>query len=100
MFVYITFLRSSLPELPENVFSLKVYKHFIKYLYMNSEQQTNKVTKSNIFFFESLANDTAMFSEHFEHLKRSRLQKKFCVAVFLIRNICLKTFVFLISESC
>ena len=100
MFVYITFLRSSLPELPVLRFFSQSLQTFYKVFVHEFRAANEQVTKNNIFFFESLANDKVMFSEHFEHLKRSRLQKKFCVAVFLIRNICLKTFVFLISESC
>ena len=50
-------------------------------------------------FFENPANDTKMYSEHFQQLKRGRLQEKFYVAASLIRNVFWKTFVFLISEG-
>ena len=82
---------------------------------MNSQQQTKKVTKNDIFqcvcvcvcfvfvlllfFFENPANMTTMYSEHLQHHKRSRLPETVYVADFLRRNICLKTFVFLISQS-
>ena len=69
---------------------------------MNSQQQTKKVTKNDIFqcgFLENPANMTTMYSEHLQQLKRSRLQEIFCVADFLIRNICSKIFVLLISQS-
>ena len=69
---------------------------------MNSQQQTKKVTKNDILqcgFFENCANMTTMYLEHLQQLGRSRLQETFCVANFLIRNICSKTFVFLISQS-
>ena len=69
---------------------------------MNSQQQTKEVTKNDIFqrgFLENPANMTTMYSEHLQQLKRSRLQEIFCVADFLIRNICSKIFVLLISQS-
>ena len=40
-----------------------------------------------------------MYLEHFQQIKRNRLQEKFCVAASLTRNIFLKTFVFLMLES-
>ena len=36
-------------------------------------------------FFENTANNTAMYSEHFQKLKRSWLQEKFPVATSLTR---------------
>ena len=39
-----------------------------------------------VWFFGNPANMTTMYSEHFQQLKRSSLQEKFCVAAFLIRN--------------
>ena len=35
-------------------------------------------------FFENPANMTAMYSEHSQQFKKTRLQQKFCVAAFLI----------------
>ena len=81
---------------------LPKFNNISKYLYMKSQQQTKKVTRNDIFrcrFFENPTNITTMYSEHSQQLKRSRLQEKFCVADFLIRNICSKTFVFLMSQS-
>ena len=43
---------------------------------MNSQQQTKKVTKNDIFqcgFLENPANMTTMYSEHLQQLKRNRL---------------------------
>ena len=50
---------------------------------------------SPVWFFDNPANMTTMCSKRSQQLKRSRLQEKFCVAAFLIRNVCSKTFVFL-----
>ena len=69
---------------------------------MSSHQQTKKITKNDIFqcgFFENPADMTTMYSEHLQQLKRSRFQEIFCVADFLLRKICSKTFAFFISQS-
>ena len=58
---------------------------------MNSQQQINKITKSDICqkkFFENPESNITMSSRHFQQLKRSRSQKRFRVVAFLIRNIC------------
>ena len=43
---------------------------------------------------ENPSNMATIYSEHSQQLKRSRLQEKFCVAAFLIRNLCSETVVF------
>ena len=52
---------------------------------------------SSVVFFENPSNMTAMYSEHLQQLKRSRLPETFCVADFLIKkyvfeNICIFDF--------
>ena len=64
-------------------------------MYMNLQQQTEKVTKmvsSKVFFFENPARMATMHSDHSQQLKTIRLQEKFRLAAFMIRNIHLKTF--------
>lgn len=64
-------------------------------MYMNLQQQTEKVTKNGIFqsqFFENPARMATMHSDHSQQLKTSRLQEKFRLAAFMIRNIHTKTF--------
>ena len=72
--------------------SLKVYEHIKKYLYINSQQQLP------VRFCEYLPSDKTMYSEHCLQLKRSWFQEQFCVATSLIRNLCSKTLILLISQ--
>ena len=50
-------------------------------------------------FFVKFAYDTAMYSRHFQELKKNRLQVKLWVANFLIKNTCTRTFMLLISQT-
>ena len=49
----------------------------------------------SVVFWELCWHDN---NEHSQQLKRSRLKGRFCVAVFLIGNICLKTLCFWFHE--
>ena len=69
---------------------------------MYPQLQTKEVTKERSFpvrFFQNPFIVITVYLEHFQLLKGSSLQEKFYVVAYLIRNICLKTLILLISQS-
>ena len=89
------FLRSSQAELHGKRLSFRnMLKSVSKWIHSSNRTRLRKMISTT----EKPANSAAMFSRHFQKHKRSRMQNGFCEAVFLMRNICLKTLVFLISQ--
>ena len=82
--------------------SFPKFANILNYLYLNLQQLTNKVTKNNLFqcFFLRILLTWQQciqnISNKRQQLKSSRLQEKFCVAAFLIKNVCSKTFLFFV----
>ena len=69
---------------------------------MYPQLQTKEVTKERSFpvrFFQNPGIVITMYLKHFQLRKGSSLQEKFYVVAYLIRNIRLKTFILLISQS-
>lgn len=74
----------------------------IKDMYMNSQQLTTKGTKNDICwwgFFKSPTFDKAMFSGHFQQLKKKEIERYVLGGCFSHKSIWSKTFIFLISQT-